>query len=173
MSDQLPDHWVVESCDHISSADTTIGANSFFSSINRSLQVNDFPSRWQEIVGGVLGVETSFNGAATSVRTVADVSEDFLLIHWQGLARGDAELPLHKIQTSDHLSDGMLDLEAGVHLAKIEVRGHGIYEEFHSPGAHISERWVRGDDEEEGRRVTPQLSHKQQQRLPWLCELQE
>ncbi len=41
---------------------------------------------------------------------------DVFLAKGQRLARGDANLPAHKIESRDEFRDGMLDLKAGVHL---------------------------------------------------------
>ena len=39
----------------------------------------------------------------------------------EGLAGGDAELQLDEVDAGDQLGDGVLDLEAGVHLEEVEL----------------------------------------------------
>ena len=61
---------------------------------------------------------------------------DLVLPQRQRLAERDPQLPLHEIETGDHLGDGMLDLQTRVHLDEIEpVR---IGDEFDGAGADIA-----------------------------------
>ena len=46
---------------------------------------------------------------------------ELVLAAGQGLAGGDAELPLDQVLAGDHLGDRVLDLQAGVHLHEEEV----------------------------------------------------
>ena len=46
---------------------------------------------------------------------------DFVLRRRQFAAGGDADLLEHQVDIGDHLGDGMLDLDAGVHLDEIEL----------------------------------------------------
>ena len=45
--------------------------------------------------------------------------------------------------TGDHLRDGVLDLETGVHLEEVEL-ARAIDQELHGPGIHISAGLARG-----------------------------
>ena len=73
----------------------------------------DPAGRRQEIVLRVLGVDARLDRRA--------VAGDLAPAERQRLAGGDAELPLDEIEPGHRLGDGMLDLEPGVHLEKIEV----------------------------------------------------
>ena len=46
---------------------------------------------------------------------------DLLLGQRQVAAGGDADLLQHEVDVGDHLGDGMLDLDAGVHLDEVEL----------------------------------------------------
>jgi hypothetical protein len=140
VDDELADHRVVEGGDHISSSDSTVCADLLFVTLDRRPQVDNLAGGREEVVGGVLGVETSLHGAASTMGAVADVSEDLVLGHGEGLTRGDAQLPLHEVESGDHLRDGVLHLQASVHLAEVEVRGHRVHEELHCPGSNIAAR---------------------------------
>ena len=48
---------------------------------------------------------------------------DVLLAERQRLPRGDAELPLDQVEPGDELGDGVLDLQARVHLHEEELVG--------------------------------------------------
>ena len=61
------------------------------------------------------------------------VHGDVVLPDRQLLARRDSDLLLDEVDTGDHLGDGMLDLQAGVHLHEEKLVGP-----------------VRGDDEFDG-----------------------
>ena len=64
-------------------------------------------------LAGALGVDTALDGRALHV--------DVLLGKVQGHAGGDADLPLHNVDARHQLGDGVLHLQAGVHLHKVEV----------------------------------------------------
>ncbi len=69
--------------------------------------------RWAESGGWVLGVDAALDRMATRAQ--------LLLRDPERLALGDAQLRLHQIDAHDHLGDGVLDLDAGVHLQKAEL----------------------------------------------------
>ena len=56
---------------------------------------------------------------------------------WQGFAGSDAQLPFHKVEAGDQLGDGMLDLEAGVHLQEEGVLA--LDDEFHGAGIGVAD----------------------------------
>ena len=67
-----------------------------------------------------------------------------ILYEGQRFARRNRKLQLHDIQPRHHLRDRMLDLQACIHLQKVELtirRGN----EFHRPGVHIAHRTRRAD----------------------------
>ncbi len=91
----------------------------------------------QEAVGRVLGVEAALDGMAA----LAQVS----LPERQLLARSDPDLPLRQVQADDHLGDGVLDLEPGVHLEEVEVARVGIDDELDRARVAVADRRGRGD----------------------------
>ena len=52
------------------------------------------------------------------------MGENAVLSAREPCARGDAYLPLDDVKTRDHFGDAVLDLQAGVHLHKVEVVVH-------------------------------------------------
>ena len=76
-------------------------------------QGGDAPGTGQEALVGVLGVDPALDGVATLVEVV--------LAEGQPLPAGDADLELHQVLARDHLRDGVLDLEARVHLQEVGV----------------------------------------------------
>ena len=61
----------------------------------------------------------------------------------QRLARRDPQLPVHQVETGDHLGNRMFDLKSRVHLHEIEQLVFD--QEFHGAGPHIADRPGRGD----------------------------
>ncbi len=61
-----------------------------------------------------------------------------------GFAGGHAQLPLDEIEAGDRLGDGMLDLQARVHLHEIECAAR-IEQEFDRAGADIADGLRRRD----------------------------
>ena len=76
---------------------------------------------------GVLRIDTAFDGVA--------VDHDLFLRQRQIAAGGDADLLEDEVDIGDHLGDGMLDLDAGVHFDEIEFAV--LVEEFHRADAEI------------------------------------
>ena len=60
------------------------------------------------------------------------------------LPRGDLELLLDQIATVDFLRDGMLDLDAGVHLHEVKVAGV-VDQELDGAGILVIDRLGQGD----------------------------
>ena len=58
----------------------------------------------------------------------------------EGFARGDSQLLLDDVEPGDHLGDGVLDLQARVHLHEEELVG-GVTgnDELHRPGADVAD----------------------------------
>ena len=46
------------------------------------------------------------------------------LLEGERQAVGDVDLFLHQVNTHHPFGDGMFNLEAGVHLQEIDIRGH-------------------------------------------------
>ncbi len=57
----------------------------------------------------------------------------------QLLARGNSNLQLHQVERSNHLGDGMLHLQARIHLKKIKLPIL-IHQKFHGAGICVSPR---------------------------------
>ena len=60
----------------------------------------------------------------------------------QAIAVGDAQLPLHEIDAVDEFGDGMLDLQARVHLEEV-VAAVGVEHEFAGSGVDVADRLRR------------------------------
>ncbi len=127
--DQFRDHRIVEGRDGIAFLDA--GVDAHVEAFGRRRQMHELAGRGQEVLGRVLGVDARFQRMA--------VDAQLLLHQRQLLAGGDAQLPFDEIEAGDHLGDGMLDLQARVHLHEEELavlRG----DEFDRAGADIADR---------------------------------
>ena len=60
-------------------------------------------------------------------------------IDGERIAAGDAELPLHQVETRDRFRDRVLDLQARVHLEEVEP-AIGIEQELDRPGVGVADR---------------------------------
>src|SRR5205807_1768140 len=81
----------------------------------------------------VLGVDAAFQGVTADLHVALAVG--------QPLTRGDQQLRLHEIDAGDELGDGMLDLDARVHLDEVELPV--LVEELHGAGAAVADRAAR------------------------------
>ena len=63
-----------------------------------------------------LGV--NFSGCSALMRHSMEWPEDYI---GEALAGGDADLGLDEVDAGDHLGDGVLDLDARVHLDEVEL----------------------------------------------------
>ncbi len=90
--------------------------------------LQDLPGRRTE-AHGIFGVYPAFDRVA--------VDHDIVLRRRQLAAGGDTDLLQHQIDIGDHLGDGMLDLDAGVHLDEKEFAI--LVEELHRTDAQIFE----------------------------------
>ena len=82
-----------------------------------------------EVVLRVLGVDAALDGVAADM--------DVLLGEGQGQPRGHPQLLLHQVHPGNQLGDGVLHLDAGVHLDEIELPLGG-QDELHRPRPHIA-----------------------------------
>ncbi len=92
--------------------------------------MNDFSGAREKAVGGIFGVDPALDGRAAQFH--------IFLAKVEMLAGGDAQLPADDVDTSDPLSDGVLDLQARVHLEEVELaiaRG----EELQRTGAAVAD----------------------------------
>jgi hypothetical protein len=69
--------------------------------------------------------------------------EHLLLREGQRFARSDSDLPLDEVDAGDHLGDGVLDLQAGVHLEEEEVAV--LVDELDGPGVVVADGLGRLD----------------------------
>ncbi len=67
------------------------------------------------------------------------------LLKWKALAVRDADLPVDQVESGDQLGDGMLDLQAGVHLQEIKIARIRFDDKFDRPGVVIIHSLCRGD----------------------------
>ena len=105
------------------------------------VEFQDRADRGQEPVGRVLGVEAGLDGVPGHL--------DLRLAQRQRLARGHAQLPFHEVEAGDRLGDGMLDLQARVHLDEVPGRVGGelaaLDQELDRAGALVGHRLGAGD----------------------------
>ena len=101
-------------------------------------EVEDPPAGGEEAGVRVLGVDPGLD------RMAADLH--ILLREVELLPRGDAELRGDEVDAGDGLGDGVLDLEAGVHLEEERlVGGVRVDDELDGAGAHVVHRPRRLD----------------------------
>ena len=123
--DQLRQQRIVVGRDRVAGAKAGVDADAFPS---RLAPLADGPGRRQKTLVGVFGVNPGLDRMAPRA--------DLVLPQRQRLAERDPQLPLHEVDTGDHLGDGMLDLQTRVHLDEIEpVR---VGDEFDGAGADIA-----------------------------------
>ena len=72
-----------------------------------------------EVVGGVLGGDAALDGIAVLVDVRLAGNADLRVA--EGTALGDQDLGAHQVDARHHLGDGVLHLDAGVHLDEIVV----------------------------------------------------
>jgi hypothetical protein len=96
-----------------------------------------------EVVLGVLGGDAALQRVAGE----ADVGlgRDAGLAGGADVAAlGDADLRLDDVEAGDHLGDGVLHLDARVHLDEVERAGVGVHQELDGAGAHVVRRAADG-----------------------------
>ena len=115
VGDDLGDHRVVPGADLIAGPHAAVDADRARREGRRSGegQVVEPPGRRQEALAHVFGVDPGLERPA--------VDRQILLRHGQWLTAGHPQLQLDKIQSGDGLGDGVLDLQAGVHLHEPEA----------------------------------------------------
>src|SRR5262249_37307159 len=87
---------------------------------------------WPEIVVWIFGVDSTFD-RATAV-------DDVFLPEREFLTRGDFDLLLNEVDSSDQLGDRMLDLNAGIDLDEVKVEVL-VHQELNSPCIRVSCRF--------------------------------
>ena len=126
--DELGQHRVVIGRYMVAGIDGPIGTHTRTA---RRVIARDAPEARQEVVLGVFGVDAELDGETATL--------DLVLAVAQRQAGRDPDLLLDQIDTRDGLGDGVLDLDAGVHLHEVEAPV-GIEQELHGPGIGIADR---------------------------------
>ena len=137
----LGEHGVVVGGDVVAGKDMGVNADAEAAG---EAQGGDAACRGREVAGGVTGGQANLDGVAVPL--------DIALAEGEFFALCDLDLPLDEVHARHHLRDGMLDLEAGVHLHKIKMAVGGD-DELDGPGAGVARRF-RGLD----RRVADALA---------------
>ncbi len=128
MGDDLGHQGVVEGRHGGAGADVGVHTDSFAAGPDR---LAHDAGRGGEVAGRVLGVDAALDGGAGEPHV--------FLTEAEALALGDPDLLLDQVDAADRLGDRMLDLDAGVHLQKIELAAVGIDQEFDGAGAAVVE----------------------------------
>src|SRR6266699_53589 len=126
--DQLGDHRVVVKADPAAVTETGIDANAV--ARRRRLKLLELAGRRQKIPGRVLGIDSAFDCVTGSLDCLLREEREII-------APGQPDLQLDEIQTGDHLSHRMLDLDARVHLEEMKAP-IGIDDELDGSGAEVT-----------------------------------
>jgi len=102
----------------------------------RGIVEPDGAGRGDEVSGGILGVDAALNGVPLKL--------DVPLVEIELLAVGDTDLLLDEVYTGHFLGDGVLDLDASIHLDKVELSLR-IDEELDGPCVFVSGSGGRAD----------------------------
>ena len=112
--DELADEVVVVLADVVAGLVAAVPAHAEAVGRRRSLVI--VPGRGQELAAGrVLGVDADLDRVAAPRPSTSSCVND------SGSPDGDADLLLDEVDAGDHLGDGVLDLEPGVHLEEEEL----------------------------------------------------
>eukprot|EP01022_Parablepharisma_sp_SALTPOND_P017912 TRINITY_DN290_c1_g3_i4.p2 TRINITY_DN290_c1_g3~~TRINITY_DN290_c1_g3_i4.p2 ORF type:complete len:1276 (+),score=518.94 TRINITY_DN290_c1_g3_i4:24104-27931(+) len=121
--DELGDHRIIEGRDGIALAHARIDAHlrrlacvilaQLELHRRRTAHARQRADGGQEALLRILRIDARLDGVAVEAQGI--------LLQRQGLAGGDAQLPLHQVQAGDHLGDRMLDLQARIHFHEIET----------------------------------------------------
>src|SRR5260370_31835657 len=74
--------------------------------------MHQLANRGEKVVGWILRVDAGLDGMS--------MHRELSLCQGQCLAGSNPDLPLDKIESRDHLCNGMLDLQARIHLHEVE-----------------------------------------------------
>lgn len=126
--DQLGDHGVIVGRDFI--ARVHVGIDAYATATGGVPQV-DLARAGGEVAGRVLGVDAALNGVAAG-----DGVDDVLA---QRQAGGDADLLFDEVAAIDFFGDGVLHLDAGIHLHEVEVFAFVIDEVLDSAAVFVAD----------------------------------
>mmetsp|Transcript_32759 Transcript_32759/g.82529 ORF Transcript_32759/g.82529 Transcript_32759/m.82529 type:complete len:458 (-) Transcript_32759:277-1650(-) len=114
----LCDHGVVEGANRVALNDPAVNSNGAAEAEGASTRRNAPPAHgargWQEVLARVLRVDPCLDGVTMNV--------EVRLCKGQHEAGRDAQLLLHEVESGDHLRDGVLHLQPGVHLCDTATR---------------------------------------------------
>ena len=88
-----------------------------------------------EVVLGVLGGNPALDGVAVDVQILLIRQTDVRAA--EGIALGDEDLGPDQVDARHHLRDGVLHLNAGVHLNEVVI-AIGVHQELHGAGANVA-----------------------------------
>ena len=125
--DQLGKHRVIVDAHALARLDAGLDAQRRAG--DRQLKSPQQAARGQETRLRHLRIQARFNRMAMTL--------DLRLLERQRLAGGHAQLPLNQVDSGDHLSDRVLDLDAGVHLDEVEL-ARLIEQELHGARAAVT-----------------------------------
>mmetsp|Transcript_6174 Transcript_6174/g.22712 ORF Transcript_6174/g.22712 Transcript_6174/m.22712 type:complete len:591 (-) Transcript_6174:66-1838(-) len=133
---QLGDHRVVEDADVVALLHARLHAHPPAHARGEA-RVLQPPRRRQEAALGLLRVDARLEGVPPDGQLA--------LGERQALAHGHAQLPLHEVGAGDHLGDGVLHLQARVHLHEEELVRARVHDELHRARADVADG-ARGGD---------------------------
>ena len=93
-----------------------------------------------EVIGGILRGDAALDGVAVEVDVLLLRQTDLRAA--EGIAGGDEQLGADDVHAGDHLGDGMLHLNTGVHLDEVVV-AVPVHQKFHGAGTDVAH--VLGD----------------------------
>ena len=108
--DKLGEEGIVEGGDGVAWVEVGVDAHARAAG---DAEGGDGSARGEEVVGGVFGGDAAFDGVAAPVHVPLGAS--------QLVSVGDADLLPDEVNAGDHLGDGVLHLDAGVHLQDVEA----------------------------------------------------
>ena len=88
-----------------------------------------------EVVGRVLGGDAALDGVAVHAHVALLFDADLRIA--EGIALGDEDLGADQVHAGHHLGDGVLHLDAGVHLDEVVV-ALLVHQELQRAGVHIA-----------------------------------
>ena len=113
--DELGEHGIIVERNFAPLVDAGIDAHSYSPSaaLGRRPVMHQAPNRGQEIAQRILGVDPRLHRPPGEL--------DVTLLELELFAGGDADHLLDQVDAGDELGDGMLDLQARIHLEEIEA----------------------------------------------------
>ena len=123
--DEFADHGIVEGGYGVATVEMGIEADT-----DASWGVEEIDGTWAraEVVGGIFGIDTEFDG-------VAEGSE-IIELRAKAFACGDANLFANEIDTVDFFGHGVFDLDAGIHFEEVVVASV-IDKKLHGAGVFV------------------------------------